>query len=296
MREEQQEDAIESQEMQTKRLGVIGYPIAHSRSPMIHNYWLKLAGLDLVYEACAVEPENIISFLQQSDFMGLNVTIPHKEAALAACDEVEPFAKRVGAVNTIIWRDDGSLYGRNTDGIGFIENLKAGAPDIDFTQGPVAVIGAGGAARAILAALMDAGVPEIRLTNRSIDKAYKLAEEIKMADGTDAPIKVLPFEDRSTALTDAILCVNTTALGMKDNPPLELDLTALAPGAVVTDIVYTPLETPLLKQAKAGGYTVVDGLGMLLHQAAPAFEAWTGVKPKVSPLLKAMVAEDLNKR
>lgn len=278
-----------------KRLGVIGYPIAHSRSPMIHNYWLKLAGLEPIYGAMAVEPENIISFLKNNAFVGLNVTIPHKEAVIAACDEVEPFAKRVGAVNTLIWREDGSLLGRNTDGIGFIENLKAGAPDIDFTQGPVAVIGAGGAARAILAALLDAGVPEIRLTNRSIDKAYRLAEEIKMADGSDAPIKVLPFEDRSTALTDAILCVNTTALGMKGNDPLELDLTSLANGAVVTDIVYTPLETPLLKQAKADGYTTVDGLGMLLHQAAPAFEAWFGVKPKVTPLLKAMVVEDLNK-
>lgn len=285
------EDEIESQ----KRLGVIGYPIEHSRSPLIHNYWLKLAGREANYGTMSVEPENVTSFLKKGQFIGLNVTIPHKEAALSACDEVEPFAARVGAVNTLIWRDDGTLFGRNTDGIGFIENLKSGAPEIDFTSGPVAVIGAGGAARAILAALLDAGVPEIRLTNRSIDKAYGLAKEIKMADGTDAPIKVLPFEDRSTALTDAILCINTTSLGMKDNPPLELDLTSLAQGAVVTDIVYTPLETPLLKQAKELGYTTVDGLGMLLHQAAPAFEAWFGTKPKVSPLLKAMVVEDLNK-
>ncbi|MGB0919812.1 MAG: shikimate dehydrogenase [Alphaproteobacteria bacterium] len=292
MAEEHREDEIKSQ----KRLGVIGFPIGHSRSPLIHNYWLKLAGLDHLYEPMNVEPENVSAFLKKGQFIGLNVTIPHKEAALAACDEVEPFAKRVGAANTLIWRDDGTLYGRNTDGIGFIENLRAGAPDIDFSSGPAAVIGAGGAARAILAALMDAGVPEIRLTNRSIDKAYKLAEEIKQADGADAPIKVLPFEDRAAALTDASLCVNTTSLGMKDNPPLELDLTSLAQGAVVTDIVYSPLETPLLKQAKAQGYTAVDGLGMLLHQAAPAFEAWFGVKPKVTPLLKAMVVEDLNKR
>lgn len=282
----------------SKRVGVIGFPIKHSRSPLIHNYWLKLHGHDLTYEALAIEPENVRHFIRDvmpGEFVGVNVTIPHKEDAMAAMDEVEPFARRVGAVNTIVVRDDGSLYGRNTDGIGFIQNLKNGAADYDFASAPAAVVGAGGAARAILAALIDEGVPEIRLTNRSADKAYKLAEEIKCADGSDAPIKVLPFEDRAAALTDAGLCVNTTSLGMKGNDPLDLDLTSLSAKAVVTDCVYTPLETPLLKTAKDLGYQTVDGLGMLLYQAAPAFEAWFGDKPKVSPFLKAMVVEDLNK-
>ncbi len=271
------------------KAGVIGFPIAHSRSPLIQNYWLKLHGIDGVYDARAVEPENLeplLKALKDDGYRGINVTVPHKEAVAGLVDEIEPFAKRVGAVNTVIVRDDGTLEGRNTDGFGFIENLKQGAPNWDSTK-PAAIIGAGGAARAVIAALLDEGVPEIRLANRSFDKAQKLAEDL------GGPIIVRPFEDRAACLTDAGLAVNTTTLGMEGAPPLELDLSTLADGAVATDIVYTPLETPFLKAAKQAGFDTVDGLGMLLHQARPGFEAWFGIAPKVTPMLKALVMNDI---
>lgn len=274
---------------ETLKAGVIGYPIVHSRSPLIHNYWITLHGLDAVYDARAVEPENLeplLKALGDDGYRGINVTVPHKEAVARLVDHIDPFAERVGAVNTVIVRDDGTLEGRNTDGFGFIENIKQGAPDWDAAK-PAAVIGAGGAARAILAALLDAGVPEIRLANRSFDKAQKLAEDL------EGPIVVRPFEDRAACLTDAGLAVNTTTLGMEGSPPLELDLSTLADGAVATDIVYTPLETPFLKQARAAGFHTVDGLGMLLHQARPGFAAWFGIEPKVTPILRALVVNDI---
>lgn len=276
------------------KAGVIGFPIAHTRSPLIHRYWLRLKGIDGTYDPYGVEPENLASFigdLAAKGFAGINVTLPHKEHVLPLMDEVEPFAERVGAVNTIVVTDDGRLIGRNTDGFGFIENLRAGAPDWRADQGPAAVIGAGGAARAIIAALQDAGVPEIRLTNRSLDKAVALAEEL---GGPDLPdIIVRPMEDRAALCTDAGLLVNTTSLGMEGKDPLEIDLASLPDHAVVTDIVYTPLKTALLAQAEQQGNTIVDGLGMLLHQARPGFEAWFGSSVSVTPMLRAMIENDI---
>lgn len=276
------------------KAGVIGYPIKHSRSPMIHGYWLKLKGINGTYDAFEVEPENLAPFikgLKEDGFAGINVTLPHKEHVLPLMDEVEPFAKRVGAVNTIVVADDGRLIGRNTDGFGFMENLRAGAPDWKADFGPAAVIGAGGASRAIIAALQDAGVPEIRLTNRSLDKAMALADELQ---GEGLPeIIVRPFEDRASLCTDAGLLVNTTSLGMEGKDPLDIDMGSLPDEAVVTDIVYTPLKTPLLKEAEMRGHKIVDGLGMLLHQARPGFEAWFGQAVSVTPMLRAMIEHDI---
>jgi len=287
-------DDENSEELPVIKAGVIGYPIAHSRSPKIHGYWLKLKNINGTYDAHEVEPENLEPFIKalpENGFAGINVTLPHKEHVLPLMDEVEPFAKRVGAVNTIVVTDEGKLIGRNTDGYGFMENLRAGAPDWKADFGPAAVIGSGGAARAIIAALQDAGVPEIRLTNRSLDKALALAEELQ-GDGLP-PITVRPFEDRASLCTDAGLLVNTTSLGMVGKDPLEIDMGSLPDVAVVTDIVYTPLKTPLLQAAETRGHKIVDGLGMLLHQARPGFEAWFGQAVSVTPMLRAMIEHDI---
>ncbi|MFZ5791411.1 MAG: shikimate dehydrogenase [Pseudomonadota bacterium] len=269
-----------------KLAGVIGWPIGHSRSPRLHGYWLALHGIDGAYVPLAVRPqdfERALKALPALGFRGANVTLPHKEAALVLADRVSPEAKRIGAANTLVVGEDGRIEARNTDGFGFIENLKEGAPGWRPAAGPAVVIGAGGAARALLVALADLGVPEIRLVNRTRERAESLAAAL------GGPIRVVSWEKRIAALDGAALLVNSTTQGMAGEPALDLPLDRLPKTAVVNDIVYTPLETPLLAAARARGNKVVDGLGMLLHQARPGFAAWFGVEPKVTDALRAFV-------
>jgi len=269
-----------------KVAGVFGWPVGQSRSPRLHGWWLDRYGVDGAYVPLAVPPERLeqaLRALPALGFRGVNLTVPHKAAALTLVDHVDPVARRIGAVNTIVVGEDGALEGGNTDAGGFLANLREGAPGWRPEAGPAAVAGAGGAARAVVAALVDAGVPEIHLFNRSIEKAEALACDL------GGPIHVVPWFGRASALAEAALLVNTTSLGMTNQPSLDLDLSALPPDAVVTDIVYAPLETPLLAAARARGNAVVDGLGMLLHQAVPGFEAWFGVRPEVTAELRAHV-------
>jgi shikimate dehydrogenase len=273
-----------------KIAGVIGWPVAHSLSPRLHGYWLQTLGIDGAYVPLPVAPENISDALRallKLGFAGANVTVPHKEAALAAVDEVSEIANRIGAVNTLICKSDGTLYGDNTDAFGFIENLRAGAPSWRPDSGCALVLGAGGAARAVITALIDAGVTEISLSNRTLARADDVAQYI------GGNVAVVPWEARDTAAEGVTLLVNTTTLGMTGKAPLEMDIRALADDAVVTDIVYAPLQTPLLASAHARGLTTVDGLGMLLHQARPGFEAWFGVRPEVTADLRRHVLESL---
>ncbi len=265
--------------------GVLGWPVGHSRSPRLHNYWLKNLGIDGVYVPLAVAPENlaqVVKALPHMGFKGANLTVPHKEAVFGLVDHVDPVAERIGAINTLVIDNAGRMTGRNTDGFGFIENLRQSAPHWR-PQGTAVVLGAGGAARAVLVALQDAGVQKIRLINRSRSRAEALAEAI---GGT---IEVADWQARDESLEDAGLLVNTTTLGMTGQPALDIALDALPPDAVVNDIVYVPLETPLLAQARRRGNSVVDGLGMLLWQAVPGFEAWFGQRPHVTPELRAHV-------
>ncbi|MBY3751745.1 shikimate dehydrogenase [Azospirillum formosense] len=268
--------------------GVMGWPIGHSRSPRLHGYWLEQYGIDGAYVPLAAPPDRIeqaIRALPALGFRGCNVTVPHKEAAYRAVDRLDATAKRMGAVNTIVVGEDGSLEGRNTDGFGFIENLRSGAPGWKATDGPALVIGAGGAARAVVASLLDEGAPRVWLVNRTRARADELATDI------GGNIETADWVSRETLLEGAALVVNTTTQGMAGQPPLELDLRALPGSAVVTDIVYTPLMTPLLAAAQARGNRVVDGVGMLLHQARPGFAAWFGREPEVTEGLKAAVLQ-----
>ncbi|MGY0711814.1 shikimate dehydrogenase [Azospirillum argentinense] len=268
--------------------GVMGWPIGHSRSPRLHGYWLEQYGIDGAYVPLAVPPDRIeqaMRALPALGFRGCNVTVPHKEAAYRTVDRLDATAKRMGAVNTIVVGEDGSLEGRNTDGFGFIENLRSGAPGWSAADGPALVIGAGGAARAVVASLLDEGAPRVWLVNRTRARADELAADIGGA------IETADWVSRETLLEGAALVVNTTTQGMAGQPPLELDLRALPGSAVVTDIVYTPLMTPLLAAAQARGNRVVDGVGMLLHQARPGFAAWFGREPEVTEGLKAAVLQ-----
>ncbi|WP_341897730.1 shikimate dehydrogenase [Ferrovibrio terrae] len=270
------------------RAGVIGWPVDHSRSPKLHGFWLQQHGLSGRYDKLPVPPEDLAAFMtdlpKEPGFRGINVTIPHKVAVLPYLAQVDPVARRIGAVNTITVQPDGSLHGSNTDAFGFLENLNMDAPaGWSATAGPAALLGAGGAARAIIVALLDAGVPEIRLLNRSRDKADALAAEF-------GP-RIIPadWDERAGALGGASLLVNTTSLGMAGQPALDLALDDLPADALVNDIVYSPLETDLLARARARGNPVVDGLGMLLHQGRPGFEAWFGVAPAVTSELRGAV-------
>lgn len=269
-----------------KIAGVIGWPVSHSLSPRLHGYWLNHHSIDGAYIPLPVSPDNIetaIKALPKMGFKGANVTVPHKIAALHAADELSPAATAIGAVNTLICREDGSLYGDNTDGYGFIANLKAGAVDWDPSAAPALVLGAGGAARAVIWSLIDAGVPNVILANRTSEKADVIANDL------DGVINSVSWDERDNAVADAGLIVNTTSLGMTGKPPLEINLAKVSPSTLVTDIVYAPLETPLLRDAAEHGCSVVDGLGMLLHQAVPGFDAWFGVRPEVSPDLRTHV-------
>lgn len=266
--------------------GVIGWPVSHSRSPRLHNFWLQKYGIDGAYIPLAVSPNhlmNVLRALAQAGFCGVNITVPHKEAALAVMDQSTPEAIHIGAVNTIIFNEQGQMLGSNTDGFGFTENLRTNCSSWLANAGPAVVLGGGGGARAICAALIDQGVPEIRLTNRSQNRAQIVAADL------GGPIKVISWAERHAALANASLLVNTTTLGMTGAPALDVDLTFLPLTALVTDIVYTPLETPLLKEARMRGNPVVDGLGMLLHQARPGFTAWFGVEPEVTPALREWI-------
>ncbi len=270
---------------ESRLAGVIGWPVTHSRSPRLHGFWLQRHGIDGAYLPLSVRPEDFataVRGLAAAGFAGANVTLPHKQTAFALCDHVEEFASRAGAVNTLVF-EGGRIIGRNTDGFGFLANLRAHG--VDPAAGPALVLGAGGAARAIVAALQDLGVA-VSLANRTPAHAAALA-------GMLPGVRLVAWQDRAAALAGQALLVNTTALGMQGQPPLDLDLAAAPRGLAVADIVYVPLETPLLAAARARGLRAVEGLGMLLHQARPGFEAWFGVAPEVDDALRRFVAGDL---
>ena len=266
--------------------GVIGSPIAHSRSPVLHGYWLKRYGLKGHYipmDIAAVDLAEALKMLPRMGFVGLNVTIPHKETVLGLADIVTDRAALIGAANTLIFRPDGKIHADNTDGVGFMANLRQNAPDWQPQSGPAVVFGAGGAARAVIAALIEAGVPEIRLTNRTRARS----ELLRSAFG--AKVTVVDWFAAQHELNDAVTVVNTTALGMTGKEEFTLSLDDLNPKALVNDLVYTPLRTGFLEQAAAKGCQTVDGLGMLLHQAAPGFERWFGQRPEVDEETRAVV-------
>jgi shikimate dehydrogenase len=271
------------------RACVIGWPVRHSRSPMIHGYWLSTLGIAGDYVLAEVAPDDFAQFvkaLRPSGFVGANVTLPHKEAAFALCERRSATAEALGAVNTL-WFEDGVLCGDNTDVGGFLGNLDAVAPGWDENVGQAVVLGAGGAARGVLHALGLRGIKSIVL-NRTLARAQDLC-----ATATDGSRRALPWEDWRHVAGSAGLVVNTTSLGMAKQPPLTLDLAVLPGDALVTDIVYVPLETAFLAAAKARRLRTVDGLGMLLHQAVPGFEHWFGVRPQVTAELRALVVADI---
>ena len=266
--------------------GVMGWPISHSRSPLIHSHWLAEHGLHGAYVPLAVNPLQLpeaLTGLKALGFAGCNLTLPHKIEALPWVDAVDPMALRIGAVNTLTVRTDGSLHGANTDAFGFIQSLREAHPSWHASTGSAVVLGAGGAARAVVWALADAGAKDIRLLNRSPEKAQAMAQEF------GAPVKALAWSERHAALAGAALLVNTTTQGMQGQPALDLHLDDLPVHALVSDIVYTPLQTDLLLRAAARGNPTVNGLGMLLNQARPAFASWFGVMPEVTPALWAKV-------
>jgi len=283
-------DYSENMTKSAHKTGVVGWPVAHSLSPRLHGFWLRKYAIDGEYLAFEVKPENLEDFIKtlpEKEITGFNLTVPHKEIICPFLDDVDEIAQKIGAVNTVIIRD-GKLYGTNTDGYGFLTNLKQNAPDWSGNRGAAVILGAGGAARAAIVSLLDEGFPEIRLINRTRNRAEKRAEIYN-----DSRIVVCDWPDRSQKLSDAALLVNTTTLGMTGQPPLDIILSQLPKSAVVNDIVYNPLETDLLKQARLQGYQPVDGLGMLLHQAAPAFKAWFGQKPEVDQALRAHMLKRL---
>jgi shikimate dehydrogenase len=265
--------------------GVLGWPVAHSRSPRLQNFWLARHGIDGAYVPLPVHPDRFdgaVRALADLGFRGANVTIPHKEAAYALCDDVSGVARRAGSVNTLTF-SGARIEGTSTDGFGFLESIRERVPVWRADLGPAVILGAGGAVRAVAAALLDAGCPHLTLVNRTPARAEAIAADL------GGPIVVTP----EPPLREAALLVNGTSLGMSGEPPLEIDLSPLPPHAVVADMVYVPLETPLLAQARARGLRAVDGLGMLLHQARPGFESWFGVAPVVDAELRDFVLADL---
>lgn len=260
------------------KAGVIGNPISHSLSPKLHNYWLHRYGLQGSYTALQIAEDDLettIRSLPDQGFIGANVTLPHKVSVLQLADHVTDRATLIGAANTLTFKEDGRIFADNTDGYGFLANLKQGAPDWDPKSGPAAILGAGGASRAIIVALADAGVPEILLSNRTRPKAEALRAEF------GARIQIVDWVQAGPMLADAAIVINTTSLGMKGAHEFKVPLDDLAPNTFVTDIVYTPLRTPFLIAAEQIGCKTVDGLGMLLHQGVPGFERWFGIRPDV---------------
>ncbi len=266
--------------------GVIGSPIAHSKSPLLHGHWLKTLGIRGFYVPMDVAPddlENVLRTLPRMGFVGVNITVPHKVAAMQIADLVTDRATLIGAANTLIFREDGKIHADNTDGYGFIENLRQNAPDWDPAAGPAAVLGAGGAARAVVASLLDAGVPEIMLSNRTRARADSLQQDF------GSRVKVVEWVQAGNMLEEAATVVNTTSLGMLGKPELRVPLDGLQKGALVTDLVYNPLRTRLLREAEDMGCVTVDGLGMLIHQAVPGFERWFGQRPEVDAATRAVL-------
>ena len=266
--------------------GVIGHPIAHSRSPALHGFWLKRYGIKGHYipmDIAQADLKEALAFLPKVGFVGLNVTIPHKETVLALADMVTDRAALIGAANTLIFRKDGKIHADNTDGAGFVANLRQNAPNWSAQAGPAAIFGAGGAARAVVAALIDLGVPEIRIANRTRPRAEALRADF------GGRIHVYDWVQAANMAEGAALVINTTSLGMAGKPDFRVPLDAIAPGTVVTDLVYTPLMTQFLIEAQDRGAHVIDGLGMLLHQAAPGFERWFNHRPEVDAATRAAV-------
>jgi shikimate dehydrogenase len=268
---------------------IVGWPVAHSRSPLIHRFWLQDLKIEGSYELAAVATADFPAFvrdLPRRGFVGANVTLPHKQMAFELCDIRTETAAYLKVVNTL-WIEAGRLCGDNTDAAGFVGALDEDAPGWDINSRKAVVIGAGGAARAIVYALRLRGMKRIFLINRTKQRAVELALEF------GAPIEVVNFPDLPGALAGADILVNTTSLGMQGQPPLAIDLGSLPPDAVVSDIVYVPLETALIRAARARGLRAVSGIGMLLHQAVPGFERWFGMKPCVTPELRSVVEVDI---
>jgi shikimate dehydrogenase len=283
----------DSRETSLTKAFVCGWPIRHSRSPAIHGHWLRSHGIAGTYEAIEVAPDNFFAFIASlkdgsAGFAGGNVTIPHKEAAFSLADRPDELASELGAANTL-YRRDGLLMATNTDGFGFLANLDDRAAGWDRHRNSAVILGAGGASRAIIQAIRDRGFGEIHVLNRTEDKARQLADTFGSRIHP-APVSALPER-----LKSASLFVNTTSLGMDGSTAMEIDFSPMAPEGLVTDIVYVPLETPFLRQARAQGFRTVDGLGMLLHQAVPGFEKWFGVRPEVTPELRALIVADLER-
>lgn len=266
--------------------GVIGSPVAHSRSPKLHAHWLKVNGLSGHYipmDIAATDLPQVLQMLPRMGFVGVNITVPHKEKALDLAASVSDRAALIGAANMLTFREDGTIHADNTDGYGFITNLQQAAPDWNPKTGPAAVLGAGGAARAVVAALIEAGAPEIVISNRTRVRAEALADHFGKR------VRVVDWVQAGNMFDDAVTVVNTTALGMIGKPPLHVPLDGLRKGTLVTDLVYVPLKTAFLTEAEEMGCITVDGLGMLLHQAVPAFERWFGTRPEVDGTTRAAV-------
>ena len=270
--------------------GVMGWPIMHSRSPMIHNHLMAQHGLTGAYVPLAIRPVHLPAALRglpPLGFSGCNITIPHKEQTFTIVDSVDPVARRIGAISCVIVQTDGSLFGTNNDAFGFVENVLERHPGWKADAGPVVVIGSGGGARAVAYALAERGAPEIRVVNRTLPRAEALAREF------GPPVAAFSWDERHLALKGAAMLVNTTSQGMSGQPALDLSLDTLPISALVADIVYVPLETPLLAAAKKRGNPTVDGLGMLLHQVRPAWKAWFGIDPKITSELRSKVEATL---
>jgi shikimate dehydrogenase len=270
--------------------GVMGWPVAHSRSPLIHNYWIREHHLNGAYGLFPVQPNQLEAAIRGLGALGMagcNITIPHKVNAMACVDWVHPLAQRMGAINTVVVQPDGSLHGFNNDGFGYIQSLLDAQPNWKADAGPIVVLGAGGAARAIVVSLLNAGATNIRVINRTHSTAQALAQELGVCVSSPS------WTERHNALSDAALLINTTNQGMQGQPALDIHLNDLPMHALVSDAIYIPLETPLLKEARFRGNPTVNGLGMLLHQARPAFEAWFGVMPQVNDELYVEVLKTI---
>ena len=280
-----------------KLAGIMGWPVGHSRSPSIHNHWIKQHDLNGAYVYLPVNPANpddlkaALKGLSVMGFAGCNLTLPHKVMALPMVDRLDATAKRMGAINTIVVEADGSLSGYNNDGYGYIQSLLVAKPDWQADAGSALIMGAGGAARAVLVSLAEKGVKDIRICNRTDSHAHDLVAAFKddFAQNLGTTLTAVPWEQRHQALADVALLVNTTSQGMGSNPPLDIHLDLLPTTALVSDVVYIPMETSLLKAAKARGNATAGGLNMLLHQARPAFHKWFGVLPEVTPELVKIV-------
>ena len=271
--------------------GVMGWPVAQSRSPILHNYWIEKYNLNGRYVPLAVRPERLadaIRGLPALGFRGCNLTMPHKQYAMTMVDDLTDTAKRIGAVNCIVVGEDGKLSGTNNDGNGYVLSVQEVVPQWKPSDGPIAMLGAGGAARAIIVALLERGASEIRLINRTFDKAERLAKDFGSA------IKAIAWDKRGDAIADVALLTNATNQGMTGHPPLEISLDKLSSKTLVSDLVYVPPETPLLTAAKARGNVTIGGLGMLLHQARPAFQAWFDVMPDITPELRTAIMATFN--